>query len=146
MEISKDFEEFFELLNRHKARYLIVGGYAFAIHAKPRFTNDIDIFLDAEQSNAQNVLEALKGFGFGEVGITLRDLVSPEQVIQLGFPPLRIDLLTSISSVAFADAWARRVSAKYGEQTVYFISKQDLIANKKGAGRKKDLEDLEELL
>jgi len=146
MEISKDFEEFFELLNRHRVRYLIVGGYAFAIHAKPRFTNDIDIFIDAEQSNAQNVLEVLKGFGFGEVGITLRDLLSPEQVIQLGFPPLRIDLLTSISSVAFADAWIRRVSARYGEQTVYFISKQDLIANKKGAGRKKDLEDLEELL
>jgi hypothetical protein len=146
MEISKDFEEFFELLNGHNVRYLIVGGYAFAIHAKPRFTNDLDVFIEPDRSNASNVLKALEDFGFGNVGITLEDLQKIDHVIQLGYPPYRIDLMTSISNVTFADAWERKVTAKYGEQTVYYIGKEDLIASKKGAGRKRDLQDLDELL
>ena len=146
MEASKDFEEFFELLNKHKVQYLVVGGYAFAIHAKPRFTSDIDIFLEAGESNGQKVLAVLKEFGFGNVGITLEDLTKPDQVIQLGQPPLRIDLLTSITDVSFAKAWRGKVKAKYGKQAVHFIGKKDLIVNKRGSGRKKDIEDLDELL
>lgn len=146
MEISKDFEEFFGLLNKHEVRYLVVGGYAVAIHGRPRFTNDIDIFLDANEPNAWNVMAALQEFGFGHVGIALDDLVKPNQVIQLGYPPFRIDLLTSISGVTFAAAWPRKVSAKYGDQIVYFIGKEDLVSNKKNAGRKRDLEDLDDLM
>jgi len=145
MEISRDFEEFFALLNRHDVHYLIVGGYAFAIHARPRFTNDIDIFFDAEKSNATRLLRVLGEFGFGNTGITLDDLMKSDYVIQLGYPPFRIDLLTSISNVTFAQAWNRKVSGKYGKETVYFIGKEDFIASKKGAGRKRDLEDLEDL-
>ena len=99
MEISKDFEEFFGLLNEHKVRYLVIGGYAVAIHARPRFTDDLDVFVDTDRSNAESVLATLKDFGFGDVGIGLDDLTKTDQVIQLGFPPVRIDLLTSISGV-----------------------------------------------
>jgi len=143
MEISKDFEEFFALLNRHKARYLIVGGYAFAIYAMPRYTKDIDIWIDAEKSNAQRILKALKDFGFGNVGIRLQDLTNVNRVIQLGYPPLRIDLLTSVSSVSFEQAWRRKVQSRYGRQKVYFISKTDLVESKKGTGRKQDEADIE---
>lgn len=146
MEISKDFEEFFELLNEHNVRYLVVGGYAFAIHARPRFTNDLDVFIEPDRSNASNLLKALEEFGFGDVGITLDDLQKVDQVIQLGYPPYRIDLMTSISNVRFADAWDRKVTARFGKQTVYYIGKEDFIASKKGAGRKRDLQDLDELL
>lgn len=145
METSRDFEEFFELLNLSKVRYLIVGGYAFAVHAKPRFTGDIDIFLDPKKVNAEKVLKVLKQFGFGEVGIGIDDLTAANQIIQLGYPPLRIDLLTSISGVSFLQAWKNRVVGKYGGQSVFFIGKSDLIKNKKASGRKKDLLDLEDL-
>jgi hypothetical protein len=146
MEILKDFEEFLQLLNEHKVRYLVIGGYAVAIHARPRFTNDLDVFVDTERSNAEGVLAALKDFGFGDVGISLDDLTKPDQVIQMGLPPLRIDLLTSITAVSFPEAWERRVTAKYGKQSVFFIGKQDLITNKKGTGRKRDLQDVEDLM
>ena len=145
MGISKDFEEFFGLLNGHSVRYLVVGGYAVAIHAKPRFTDDLDILVDPDRANAQNVMAVLNDFGFGDVGVVLGDLTRPDQVIQLGFPPLRIDLLTSISGVSFSDAWERRVGGKYGGQDVYFISKQDLITSKKGTGRSRDILDVEDL-
>ncbi|MCX6135835.1 MAG: nucleotidyltransferase [Ignavibacteriales bacterium] len=146
MEISKDFEEFFGLLNKYDVRYLVVGGYAVAIHARPRFTNDIDIFIEASEANARKLVAALQEFGFGDVGIAVEDLVRPNQVLQLGYPPFRIDLLTSISGVAFAAAWPRKVSAEYGGQSVYFIGKEDLVVNKREAGRKRDLEDLSDLL
>lgn len=145
MEVSKDFEEFFASLNNHKVRYLIVGGYAVAIHGRPRYTNDIDVWLEPVLSNGQRALDALKDFGFGNVEISMDDLLDPDKVIQLGYPPLRIDLLTAIANIQFKKAWGRKVIAKYGRQRVYFIGKHDLIVSKKAAGRKRDLSDLDEL-
>ncbi len=145
METSKDFEEFFGLLNSSNVRYLVVGGYAFAIHAKPRFTGDMDIFVDSEKTNAEKIVKVLDKFGFGGVGIAIADLTRPDQAIQLGYPPLRIDLLTSISGVTFIKAWKNKVDGKYGKQRVYFIGKKDLIRNKRASGRRRDLLDLEDL-
>jgi hypothetical protein len=145
METSKDFEEFFELLNSRKVHYVVVGGYAFAVHAKPKYTGDIDVFVDSSTANAQNLLKVLEEFGFGELGISLEDLTKADQVIQLGNPPLRIDILTSISGVSFQEAWKNKITGKYGEQAVNFIGKADLIRNKKASGRKKDMLDLEDL-
>ncbi len=145
MEISRDFEEFFALLNKHEVRYLVVGGYAFAIHARPRFTDDLDIFLLVEEENANRALQALREFGFADLSLSAEDLLEPGQVVQIGNPPLRIDLLTSIDGVEFAEAWERRVTATYGVQTAYFISREDLIRNKQATGRKQDLNDLEYL-
>lgn len=124
----------------------MVGGYAFAIHAHPRFTNDIDVLISTDEENAKRLLTSLSEFGFGRVGISLKDLMRPDYVIQLGYPPLRIDILTSISGVSFSEAWERRVVSRFGKQKLFFISKQDLIASKKRAGRKKDLSDLDDLL
>ena len=117
MEISSDFEEFFALLNKHEVRYLVVGGYAFAIHGRPRFTDDLDIFLLVEEENANRALQALREFGFADLSLSAEDLLEPGQVVQIGNPPLRIDLLTSIDGVEFTEAWERRVTATYGVQT-----------------------------
>jgi hypothetical protein len=124
---------------------LVVGGYAFAVHAYPRFTNDIDFFILTSKTNVEKVIRALAGFGFSDSEITPELLMKESKVIQLGKPPFRIDILTSIDGVNFNEAWERKVVGKYGNQTLYFISKEDLIKNKKASGRKKDLDDLSEL-
>jgi hypothetical protein len=145
MKLVKDFEAFIELLNKNEVKYLVVGGYAFAIHAYPRFTNDIDFFILSTTSNAQKIVSVLLEFGFDTTSFSPDDLLIKDKVIQLGEPPYRIDLLTSIDGVDFDEAWQRKVTSKYGDQVLYFISKEDLIRNKKASGRKKDLDDLSEL-
>lgn len=116
-----------------------------AIHARPRFTDDLEIWIESEESNARNLLNALSDFGFGGMDITIDDLLKEEQVIQLGYAPLRIDLLTSVSNVRFEEAWERKVTSSYGDHTVYYIGKADLVASKRGTGRKRDQLDLDEL-
>lgn len=145
MEVFEDFEEFFRLLNDRNVRYLVVGGYAFAIHARPRFTNDLDIWILGERDNAERLLRVLRDFGFGDLNITINDLTAPERVIQIGYPPLRIDIITTIDGVKFPEAWKRKDTGSYGKQKVNFISKEDLIRNKKATGRSIDLQDLKEL-
>ncbi len=145
MNVEKDFEEFFELLNKNNVLYLVVGGYAFAIHAEPRFTKDLDIFIKRDKDNAQKIIKTFHDFGLGSLELSEADLLDPDQVIQLGNPPLRIDLLTSISGVDFEEAWQHKVIGRYGDQKVYFIGKEELRKNKKAAGRKSDLDDLDKL-
>ena len=143
MDAPKDYEEFFVLLNKEKIKYLIVGAYAVAYHAQPRFTGDIDIFVEAGRTNAERLLKVVQKFGFGETGLTAADFLKPHQIIQLGYPPLRIDLLTSIDGVSFGTAWKRRVKGKFGRPGVWYISKRDLIRNKRATGRTRDLLDLQ---
>jgi hypothetical protein len=145
MEVSKDFEEFFASCNENGVEYLVVGGYAFALHAHPRYTGDLDVFVGASEANGRRVLGALRDFGFDLEGLTWEDFAVEGKVVQLGYPPLRIDIMTSIDGVGFDGAWQRRVDASYGDQRVHFISKQDLIANKQVSGRKQDKLDLESL-
>ena len=115
--LQSDLKEFIALLNSRKAEYIVVGGHAVAFHGYPRFTGDIDFFLRATPDNAERVLSVLKDFGFGDLQIGISDLTTPNRVIQLGRPPNRIDLLTSISGVEFDDAWPSRVSTDLdGEQ------------------------------
>jgi len=142
---SPDFEEFLELLNKNEVRYLVVGGYAFAVHAYPRFTNDLDIWIAADEQNAAKVLKSLQEFGFQELEVTIEDLTSPDKIIQIGYPPLRIDILTSIDGVEFEDAWKHKTTGEYGKQTMTLLSREDLIQNKKASSRKKDQRDLEDL-
>ena len=143
MNVPKDYEEFFELLNRQKIKYLIVGAYAVAFHAHPRFTGDIDIFIVANRTNAGRLLKVLRQFGFKDLGITIEDFLKTDRIIQLGYPPLRIDILTSIDGVSFNTAWANRVRGNFGKQKIWYISKKDLIRNKRATGRARDLLDLE---
>ncbi len=146
MKLVQDYEAFIELLNKNKVKYLVIGGYAFAIHAFPRFTNDIDFLILTSNENVEKIILTLKEFGFNKLDISREDLMKEGKVIQLGIPPYRIDILTSIDGVTFEAAWKNKVEGRYGNQVLYFIGKYDLIKNKKASGRKKDLDDLDYLV
>ncbi len=145
MELQKDFRELLELFNAHDVHYLIVGGYALAYYGAPRYTGDIDIFVKPDSNNASLVLKALNDFGFGSAGLKLEDFTNPDNIVQLGYPPVRIDIMTSISGVSWDDAYNSREEGKCGDVTVYFIGLDQYIQNKRASGRKKDLADLEAL-
>jgi len=145
MRVAKDFKEFFASCNKHGVEYVVVGGYAFALHAYPRYTGDMDVFVKPSESNARLIIKALSDFGFEPSSLAWKDFAGTGRVIQLGFPPLRIDIMTAIDGVSFDDAWSRKVESRYGDEKVYFISKEDLIATKRASGRKQDLLDLESL-
>ena len=143
--LNEDFKEFVALLHSNQVEYLIVGGYALAAYGHPRYTGDLDFWIGTESANAKRVLTVLDQFGFGALGIGLNDLTTPNQVLQMGFPPRRIDLLTSIDGVQFAPAFARRICADVDGQTLNFISLDDFKTNKRATGRNKDLADLDAL-
>lgn len=143
MRVEKDFKEFIELLNSNEVKYLVVGGFAFAFHAKPRFTKDIDIFVEVSEENSIKIINALCQFGFGEMDLEKGDFLEPEQIIQFGNPPMRIDILTTISGVNFETAWENKLHGKYGDVPCFFISKDDLIRNKTASARRQDLADVE---
>ena len=136
-------EELFELFNQEKVKYLIIGAHALGFYGIPRLTGDIDVLVGAAASNARRVTSAVRRFGFNIKGIEEKDFMKPDAVMQLGYPPVRIDILTSISGVDFEEAWKRRVAGKYGRIAVWFIAKEDLLTSKRAAGRKKDILDIE---
>jgi predicted nucleotidyltransferase len=143
--LSQDFREFVASLNASDVRYLVVGGYAVALHGHPRYTKDIDIWIDSTPDNAERVVRALDAFGFGSVKLTEGDFLVPNQIIQLGYPPNRIDLLTSLSGVNFAACYPARVEVDIDGVAVPFIDLENLRKNKQAAGRTQDLADLENL-
>jgi hypothetical protein len=142
--LNPDFKEFAELLNAHRVDYLVVGGYALAAHGHPRYTGDIDFWLDCRPDNIGRLLDALREFGFGSLGLKAEDF-GPDAVIQLGKPPRRIDLLTGIDGVDFASCHARREVIDVDGLLLNFIGLDDFKANKRASGRHKDLADLEAL-
>jgi hypothetical protein len=145
MSVNPDFRDLFAALNDAEAEFLIVGGYALAVHGVPRFTKDLDIWIQANPENAQKVWNALDAFGapFGE--LTLQDLSSPGIVFQMGLPPSRIDIITSIDGVDFLEAWAHKVESGYGDQPVCVIGRDELIRNKEATGRPQDALDAKTL-
>lgn len=145
MEIPNDFKELLELFNKHKVEYLIVGGYALAFHGAPRVTGDIDLFVRPQTDNAERILAALDEFGFGSLDVSVEELTRPGMVIQLGVPPVRVDILTRVSGVSWEKADADKVPGRYGQTPVHFISRNDFIANKKATARLKDAADIEAL-
>ena len=142
---TRRFRGLLELLNARGVEYLIVGGYALAFHGAPRFTGDLDVWVRPTCANAEKVLEALDAFGFGGVDITVDDLTRPDRVVQLGYPPLRIDFITSIDGVAWEEANRGKLLVKSGGETVPVIGKREFAKNKRACGRLKDLADLEAL-
>jgi hypothetical protein len=143
MKVERDYEEFLELLNVHDVKYCIVGAFALAFHARPRYTKDLDIFINPTPDNASKVIRVLKEFGFEDINLTEKDFEKEDQVIQLGYEPVRIDLLTSITGCTFNEVWENKVVSKYGSTRVNFIGKRELIKNKRSSGRKQDLADLD---
>lgn len=145
MNLNPDFKEFIASLNESEVQYLVVGGYALALHGHPRYTKDLDIWVWTDPSNTQRLIEALARFGFDSLGLTASDFEEPEQVIQLGYPPNRIDLLTTIDGVAFEECFSNRMTVEVDGVDVAFIDLVGLKANKAASGRLQDLADLEEL-
>ncbi len=145
MELYPDFKEWLRLLNKNNADYLIVGAYAMAFHGSPRFTGDLDILIRPDPANAEKVLNALTDFGFGSLQLRIEDFTQPNRVIQLGFPPVRIDLLTSLTGLTWEQIDAGKTSGEFGTVPVFFIGRNELIANKRALGRQKDLADIETL-
>ncbi len=145
MEAQPDFRELLALFNAHRVDYVIVGAHALAYHGAPRYSGDMDIYVRPDVENARRIMTALKAFGFGAVGLTEADFSISDKVIQLGYPPVRIDLLTSLTGVSWEEVSANAVAGKYGDIPVQYIGRRELVANKRACGRKKDLADLEAL-
>jgi hypothetical protein len=140
---ERDFEELLGLFNKHRVRYCIVGAYAVAFHARPRYTKDMDILVEPSMENGRNIVAALEEFGFGALKVTAEDLAKPDRFIQLGYEPVRVDLLTSIEGCTFRRVWKNRSHGRYGRQRAFFIGRDELICNKRVAGRRQDQADLE---
>jgi hypothetical protein len=143
MDVQQDFRDLLELFNKEKVEYIIVGAYALGFHGAPRYTGDLDVLVRPEPINAKRIIQALEEFGFGSVGLTPADFEEECKVVQLGFPPVRVDIITSITGVSWEQARMGRVAGKFGDLSVYFIGRDDFIANKRALGRKKDIADLE---
>jgi hypothetical protein len=143
--LPQDFKEFFQSFNQHEVEYLLVGGYAVGYHGYPRATIDIDVWVASNRENARRVVAALEDFGFGSQMLAEELFLEADQVIRMGLPPMRIEILTSISGVEFYDAYEQRIEDVLDGVPVKLISLRHLKANKVAAARTKDLADLEEL-
>jgi len=145
--LADDFRDFLAELLKVDARFLVVGAHALSVHGVPRATLDLDVWIDSTPANARRVWRALAAFGAPLETLQLQesDLVRPDTVVQLGMPPYRIDILTGVSGVPFAEAWDDRVEADFGNLRVPFMGRAAFVRNKRATGRKKDLADLESL-
>ena len=139
--MNKDFKELLQIFSAHHVEYLIVGGYALIEYTEPRYTKDLDIWIRADKENARKVLEALCEFGAPNFGATVDDLALPGNVLQIGVAPLRVDILTSIDGVEFADAWPHRLEVDFDGIPVNIIGAQELLKNKRATRRDRDEED-----
>jgi hypothetical protein len=140
---EKDFEELLRLFNKHRVRYCIVGAFAVAFHALPRYTKDLDLLVEPSANNGASIISALNEFGFGSLKLAPEDSAEPRRIIQLGYEPVRIDIATSISGVKFERVWKNRKTGKLGDARAHYIGIEELIRNKKASGRKQDLSDIE---
>ena len=145
MKLPKDSREFIALLNEAKGKYLVIGGYAVAWHGHPRFTGDVDFFVERSEENAEAILQALGKFGMGSLELNETDFMEPDVNIQLGRPPQRIDILTYADGVDFTEAWASKIVGDWDGLSVNLISLPHLLDNKRATGRSQDLADIEKL-
>ena len=145
MELSQDFKEFIESLNVSRVRYLVVGGYAVALHGHPRYTKDLDVWIDCTPANAKRMVRAFAEFGFESLGVKAADFEKPDRMVQMGVPPNRIDVLTSLAGVDFTACFKKRVIVEIDGVPVNFIDMEHRKINKRAAGRLQDLADVENL-
>lgn len=141
--LDKDLLELLALFRSKGVEFLVVGGHAVAFHGYPRLTEDLDLFVRPDAANGERIVQALREFGFGSLELSARDFEAHDRVIQLGRAPNRVDLLTRLYGVEFADAWSRRVAALLDDAAVWIIGREDLIRNKRETGRMQDLADAE---
>lgn len=146
MRVEKDFEELLKLFNEHEVKYCIIGAFAMAFHVQPRYTKDLDILVEPTVENGRKIINALNEFGFGRLNLSEEDFCHEGKCIQLGYEPVRIDLITSVQGLDFQNIWKHQVKGNYGQQAVFFIGLDELIKSKEIANRKQDIADLEKLL
>lgn len=145
MIFEQDFIDFIELLNEQQVKYMVVGAFALSFHGRPRHTGDLDIWIKPDAENAGKMVKVIEEFGFGQLGLNDEDFLRENYVTQLGYPPLRIDILNAISGVNFDDAFHTRLETEIDGLQISFISAEDLIRNKRCVGRPKDLGDIDAL-
>ena len=143
--LPPDFKEFLQLLNSHTVEYLLIGGYAVGYHGYPRSTGDMDVWIHTTAENARKIIQVLNDFGFGSAGASEALFQQPHKIVRMGNPPLRIEVLTTISGVEFAECYASKIEDEIDGITVNIINLDDLRANKLASGRLKDLNDLQNL-
>ena len=143
--MNPDFKELLLAFNAHNVEYLIVGAHALAAHGHVRATKDLDLWVRPEQANAQKVLQALSEFGAPLTDLTAEDLSRKDTIFQIGLPPLRIDIITNVDGVEFAEAWPDRLQTSFGGVLAFVISRHHLITNKKATARLQDLADVQQL-
>jgi hypothetical protein len=142
VKLPRDWSELIDSLCSHHVRFLIVGAHALAVHGRPRATGDLDVFVEPTKANAQRLGRALAAFGFPALAAEALKFAEPDRMATLGHEPLRVDLLTSISGVSFAQAWRGRITIALGEHKVGFLGLSEFVTNKRSSGRPKDLLDL----
>jgi hypothetical protein len=143
MDVAPDFNEFIGCLNAHGVEFLIVGAYALALHGAPRFTGDLGILIRPTRGNAARLLDAVRAFGFPVAGVAPDALIDPRRMLQMGIEPVQIHVMTAISGVNWDTAWQGHVTARFGDHEVPFIGRDAFLANKRAAGRPKDLADID---
>lgn len=143
--MHSDFEELLSIFNAHEVKYLVVGGHAVMLYTEPRYTKDLDLWIEASHENALRVFRALAAFGAPLTGLTPADFAHEEFFYQIGVPPVRVDILMSLTGLTFSAAWPNRSESTIGSQKVWFIGRADLIRNKRASGRHIDLHDAESL-
>ena len=143
--MNQDLIDLLKLLKEEGVKFRIVGGYAVIKHTEPRYTKDIDIWVETSQQNAKGVFSALKKFGAPLTGLKEEDFTDSESFYTMGLPPSRVDILTDLKGVKFLEAWDKRVEGDFGGEPIFYISIEDLLVNKKAVGRLQDLADAEKL-
>jgi len=141
--MNPDVEELLSIFNENNVRYLIVGGHAVMLYTEPRYTKDLDVWIDASPQNGETVYRSLLSFGAPLAGLTAKDFAEEGSFYQMGIPPARVDILMSIDGVTFAEAWPNRQESKLGNVQAWFIGRGELIRNKRTVGRHIDLHDAE---
>ncbi|MDF1852212.1 MAG: hypothetical protein P1U85_15335 [Verrucomicrobiales bacterium] len=143
--MNSDFKDLLVILDQEDVRYLVVGGYAVIFHSQPRYTKDLDIWLEPTPDNAEKVMRAFAKFGVSTFGLDRKDFETEGTQLNVGMPPVAIDFLTTLPGVQFDQAWKNRETTTSDEITIQYLSKADLISAKREAARAVDLADIEEL-
>ncbi|MDX6497494.1 MAG: hypothetical protein QOG23_754 [Blastocatellia bacterium] len=145
LELPKDFKEFLRLLRAHGVEYLLIGGWAVGYHGYPRATEDLDVWIAIAPANAERIVKVLSDFGFDVPELSTALFLQPDQIVRMGFEPVRIEVMTSISGVQFEECYRERLETTLDDEPVSLINLHHLRVNKKASGRLKDLSDLENL-
>ena len=144
-EFQKDFEDFITLCNKYELEYLVIGGFAVSVHGYPRTTKDLDVCINKTEENSKKVLEILKEFGFGSLNFKMEDFLKDDMIAQLGYPPIRIDILNDLNGIDFNVAFKNKRIVNMNGVPTNFIGYNELLINKQNAGRDQDLLDIKKL-